>query len=175
MRRCWRAGGGGVASMNPPTAKTNEPFPEAASNLGAIRFDRPVAAFHPMEEPSAALPVPASALARTDPRDMYTEEKLALIREVVPRTLRSLFLLRIMFCVAATILALAKIMLVPPLSKFFLDISQDTDVATGLAIWMHAADLVVSGLLAMMLALVVCTFLIQARIQAQVDREIAEG
>ena len=145
---------------------------EAASNLEAIRFDRPLAAFNPMEEPNLDLPVPSSVVERVDPRDTFTEEKLALIREVVPRTLRSLFLLRILFCVAATILALAKIMLVPPLSKFFLDVSQD--IAAGLEIWMHAADLVVSGLLAMSLALVVSTFLIQARIQTQVDREIAE-
>ena len=132
----------------------------------------PLAAFNPMEEPSVDLPVPASVVERADPRDTFTEEKLALIREVVPRTLRSLFLLRILFCVAATILALAKILLVPPLSKFFVDISQDS--APGLEYWMHAADLVVSGLLAMTLAMVVCTFLIQARIQAQVDREITE-
>ena len=151
-----------------------EPLPEPASNLEAIRFDRPLAAFNPMEESSVDLPVPASVVERTDPRNMFTEEKLALIREVVPRTLRSLFLLRILFCVAATLLALAKIMLVPPLSKFFLDVTQDTNVAAGLEVWMHAGDLVVSGLLAMMLAMVVCTFLIQARIQAQVDREITE-
>ncbi len=158
--------------MNSPLNKNYEPLPEAASNLEAIRFDRPLMASTAPEEPRVDLPVPASAVERIDPRDMYTEEKLALIREVVPRTLRSLFLLRILLCVAATILALIKITLVPPLSKFFLDVSQD--VAAGLEIWMHAADLVVSGVLAMTLALVVATFLIQARIQAQVDREISD-
>ena len=163
-----------VESMNQHPAKMYEPLPEAASNLEAIRFDRPLAAFNPMEEPRVDLPVPASVAERPDPRDTFTEEKLALIREVVPRTLRSLFLLRILFCVAATFLALAKVMLVPPLSKFFLDVTQDTNVAAGLEVWMRAGDLVVSGLLAMMLALVVCTFLIQARIQTQVDREISE-
>ena len=160
--------------MNQHPSKTYDPLPEAASNLEAIRFDRPLTSFNPVEGPHVDLPVPPSAAERANPRDMFTEEKLALIREVVPRTLRSLFLLRILFCVSATILALAKIMLVPPLSKFFLDVTQDSNVASGLEIWMHAADLVVSGLLAMTLAMVVCTFLIQARVQAQVDREIRE-
>jgi hypothetical protein len=157
--------------MNQPIGKLHEPLIESASNLEAIRFDRPLSAFNPSDEPNVDSPVPASVADRVDPLESYTEEKLALIREVVPRTLRSLFFLRILFCVAATVLGLAKIMLVPPLSKFFLDISQD--IASGLEVWMHAADVVVSGLLAMMLALVVCTFLIQARVQAQVDREIA--
>ena len=160
--------------MNPQPQKTYEPLAETASNLEAIRFDRPFPAQAPAPEGSVDQRVPASAAEQADARDMFTEEKIALIREVVPRTLRSLFLLRILLCVAATGLALCKILLVPPLSKFFLDIAQDPGVASGLEVWMRAADLVVSGLLAMALALVVATFLIQARIQAQVDREIAE-
>ena len=158
--------------MNHHTTKMHDPFSEAASNLEAIRFDRPSGTPNATDEVHRGEPVPRSATEAVDPRTMFTEEKIALIREVVPRTLRSLFVLRMLLCGVASVLALCKVALVPPLSKVFLDISQD--IAAGLDYWMHAADLVVSGLLAMTLALVVATFFIQARIQSQVDREIAE-
>jgi hypothetical protein len=102
---------------------------------------------------------------------MVNEEKLALVREVVPKTLRSLFMLRISLCVLAAGLALVKILLSPPSSGFFLDILRDTEIAAGLEVWMRAANLAISGLLAVTLSLVIATFLIQARLQSQVDRE----
>lgn len=102
---------------------------------------------------------------------MVNEEKLALVREVVPKTLRSLFVLRISLCVAAAGLALIKILLSPPSSGFFQDILRDSEISSVLDVWMRAANLAVSGLLAMALALIISTFLIQARLQSQVDRE----
>ena len=106
---------------------------------------------------------------------MFTEDKQALAREVVPRTLRSLFVLRIALCVAAAALAVAKISLSPPSAEFWLDLITDTpndhEVMAG---WLHAADILVSGLLASVLALVVATLFIQARVLGYVSRETAD-
>ena len=50
--------------------------------------------------------------------DQQVEDQQALAREVVPRTLQSLFVLRITLCTAAAILAVVKICLSPPSSAF---------------------------------------------------------
>lgn len=106
---------------------------------------------------------------------MYNEDKQALIREVVPRTLRSLFVLRITLCLVAAALAVAKISLSPPSAEFWLDLLTDTPAQhETLSSWMHAADILVSGLLASVLALVVTTLLIQARVLGHVGRETAD-
>ncbi len=100
---------------------------------------------------------------------MFTDERLALIREVLPRTLRSLFLLRITLCTAGAALALVKIVLSPPVSTFFIDILSDT--SAGLESWMKVLNVVVSGLLAACISLVITTFLIQARLKIEASRE----
>jgi hypothetical protein len=103
------------------------------------------------------------------------EERLAVIREVVPSTLRSLYLLRISLYGLSAVLALAKIILSPAVTSFVLDLITDTPAGRALLDgWIHGLQLLVSGLLAGSLALVISTFLIQARLLAQVRRESAE-
>ena len=105
---------------------------------------------------------------------MYTEDQLALIQEIVPRTLRSLFVLRITLCVVAALLAVVKIALSPPASDFFMDLLTDTTTQRQvLANWFHALNLLFSGLLASVLALVIATFFIQARIRGHAEEELA--
>ena len=62
-----------------------------------------------------------------------TEETLILLKQVVPRTQRALYVLRISLCVVAAALAFAKLNLIPPLAAA--------------------------------LALIITTFLIQARLR----------
>jgi hypothetical protein len=103
------------------------------------------------------------------------EDKLALMREVVPTTLRSLYMLRISLYALAAALALTRIILSPTVSAFLLDLITDSPAGRALLdSWVHALQLVVSGLLAGALALVVATFFIQARLLAQVRREAVE-
>ncbi len=99
-----------------------------------------------------------------------SEEDHALSEETVPHHLRSLFVLRIVLCTGAAGLALGKILLSPPLVNFFLDLL--SDYGPGWPALLRAANLVVSGTLAVFLALVVMTYLLQARLQAEVEREI---
>ncbi len=106
--------------------------------------------------------------------DQQTDDQQALAREVVPRTLRSLFVLRITLCIAAAALAVAKITLSPPSAAFWIDLLTNTpNEHESLSTWMHAADLLISGLLASVLALVIATFLIQARVLGYMDRDAA--
>ncbi len=108
--------------------------------------------------------------------DQHSDDQQALAREVVPRTLQSLFVLRITLCVAAAILAVVKISLSPPSSAFLIDLLTNTpNEHESLATWMNAANLIVSGLLATGLALIVGTYLIQARVLGFVAREPADG
>lgn len=110
---------------------------------------------------------------------MYTEtqpaeDRQALAREVVPRTLQSLFVLRIALCAVAAVLAVVKICLSPPSSAFLIDLLTNTpNDHEALATWMNAANLIVSGLLATGLSLIVATFLIQARVLGYVSRDPA--
>ena len=114
------------------------------------------------------------------PFSMYTEtqeveDRQALAREVVPRTLQSLFVLRIALCAATAVLAVAKITLSPPSSAFWIDLLANTPAEhESLATWMNAANLIVSGLLATGLALIVATFLIQARVLGYVGSAATE-
>lgn len=104
--------------------------------------------------------------------DRQADEQQALAREVVPRTLQSLFVLRITLCAAAAILAVVKISLSPPSAAFLIDLLTNTGPEhETLSTWMNAANLIVSGLLACGLALIVATFLIQARVLGFVGRE----
>ena len=104
--------------------------------------------------------------------DQQAEDKQALAREVVPRTLQSLFVLRITLCVAAAILAVVKISLSPPSSAFLIDLLTNTPSEhETLSTWMNAANLIISGLLACGLALIVATFLIHARVLSFVAQE----
>ncbi len=103
---------------------------------------------------------------------MYTEDQLALVNEIVPRTLRSLFVLRITFCVVAAALALVKICLVRPTSEHILDVISDVSTRDLFQSWFSALNLLVSGLLASLLALVVATFFIQARIRGHAEQEM---
>lgn len=96
---------------------------------------------------------------------MLPEDELLSAEDSVPRHLQSLFILRISLCILAAGLALLKVMLSPPLAGFFLDVF--ADLGPGLAAWLSATNLVVSGLLAVALALVVATFLMQARLRGQ--------
>lgn len=91
---------------------------------------------------------------------------------VAPRTLRSLFGLRIFLCVAAGGLALVKVFLSPPLSATFSGAL--TDTYPGLDPLLRALNLLVSGSLAVILALVLTTLLTQARLQAYLARENRE-
>ena len=103
--------------------------------------------------------------------DQQTDDQQALAREVVPRTLQSLFVLRISLCVAAAVLSVAKISLSPPSSAFLIDLLTNTpEDHEHLSTWMNAANLIVSGLLAAGLALIIATFLIQARVLGHVGR-----
>ncbi len=106
---------------------------------------------------------------------MYTEDQLALVNEIVPRTLRSLFVLRITLCVVAACLAVGKVCLSPPASDFFLDILTDASTRDILLNWVHALNLLVSGLLASVLALVIATFFIQARIRGHAEDEMTSA
>ncbi len=103
------------------------------------------------------------------------EDRLALMREVVPTTLRSLYMLRISLYALAALLALTKILLTPTVSSFLLDLV--TDSPSGRALldsWVHGLQLLVAGLLAGALALVVATFFIQARILGQARRDTVD-
>ena len=91
---------------------------------------------------------------------------------IAPRTLRSLFQIRILLCVAAGGLALIKVFLSPPLSAFFT--GAVTDTYPGLDPWLKALNLLVSGLLAVVLSLVLTTLLTQARLQVHLAREQRE-
>jgi hypothetical protein len=102
-------------------------------------------------------------------------DRLAVMREVVPTTLRSLYMLRISLYVLAAVVAIAKIILSPTVSSFLLDLITDSPTARAvLDSWVHALQLVVSGLLAGSLALVIATFFIQVRLLAQVRRDDPE-
>ena len=91
---------------------------------------------------------------------------------IAPRTLRSLFQLRILLCVAAGGLALFKAFLSPPLSSFLVGAVMDT--YPSLDPWLKVLNLLVSGLLAVALSLVLTTLLTQARLQAYLAREHRE-
>ena len=103
---------------------------------------------------------------------MYTEDQQALVQEIVPRTLHSLFVLRITLYVAAGCLAFVKILFSPPASDFILSIvtdpNTDHDKLNNL---IHAANLLFSGLLASVIAVVIATYFIQARIRGHADEE----
>ena len=92
-----------------------------------------------------------------------TEETLILLKQVVPRTQRALYVLRISLCVVAAALAFAKLNLIPPLSSFYVDILSDKTL--DLRPTVQALNLLDSGLLAAALALIITTFLIQARLR----------
>ncbi len=107
--------------------------------------------------------------------DQQNEDRQALAREVVPRTLQSLFVLRISLCVAAAVLAVVKISLSPPSAAFLIDLlTNPGDDKEALSSWMNASNIIVSGLLASGLALIVATFLIQARVLGYVGGERAK-
>jgi hypothetical protein len=140
-------------------------------NDGALRTvademdQRRLLADHPAMVPLHAPPPDAP-----DP-----EERMAVIREVLPSTLRSLYMLRISLYAWTAFVALLKIILSPTVSSFLLDLITDTPAGRSLLdSWVHAFQLLVSGLLAASLALVVATFFIQARLLAQVRREATE-
>jgi hypothetical protein len=106
---------------------------------------------------------------------MAQEERLAVIREVLPSTLHSLYMLRISLYALSALVALLKIILSPTVSSFLLDLITDTPAGRALLDgWVHALQTVVCGLLSGSLALVIATFFIQARLLAQVRRESAE-
>ena len=102
-----------------------------------------------------------------------SDENVSLRREVVPRTQRALYVLRICLCVAAGLLAFAKLNLIPPLSSFYVDVFSDRTL--DLRPFVQALNLLVSGLLAAFLALIIATFLIQARVKASVQARQIEG
>jgi hypothetical protein len=103
------------------------------------------------------------------------EDRLAVIREVVPSTLRSLYMLRISLYALTAFVAVLKIILSPTVSSFLLDLVTDSPAGRALLdSWVTAFRMLVSGLLAASLALVIATFLIQARLLAQVRREATE-
>ncbi len=95
------------------------------------------------------------------------EENLVLLKQVAPRTQRALYVLRINLCVVAGMLAFAKLNLIPPMSSFYVDVLSDRTL--DLRPFVQALNLLVSGLLAAFLALIVATFLIQARIKAKAN------
>jgi hypothetical protein len=72
-------------------------------------------------------------------------------------------------CTGAACLAVGKVMLSPPLIGFLLDLL--SDYGSGWPALARAMNLVVSGTLAVFLALVITTYFIQARLQAQVERD----
>ena len=92
------------------------------------------------------------------------DEHLVLLKNVVPRTQRALYMLRIGLCVAAGALAFAKLNLIPPLSSFYVDVFSDRTL--DLRPVVQALNLLVSGSLAVFLALIIATFFIQARVKA---------
>ena len=105
---------------------------------------------------------------------MYTEDQLALVSEIVPRTLRSLFVLRISLCAVTGLLAVVKIGLSQPIAGIFLDLVTDPSNVSGrelLTTWITDLNLLCSGLLASVLALVIATFFIQARIRGHAEEE----
>lgn len=105
---------------------------------------------------------------------MYTEDQLALVQEIVPRTLRSLFVLRITLCVVAALMGLVKAALSPTASDFFLYLLTDTSTdQNAFNTWFHTLNVLFSGLLAAVLALIVATFFIQARIRGHAEEETA--
>ena len=107
----------------------------------------------------------------TDP----PEENLVLLRQVAPRTQHALYVLRITLCVVAGLLAFAKLNLIPPMSSFYVDVLSDRTM--DLRPVVQALNVLVSGLLAAFLALIIATFLIQARIKAKASARAqqAEG
>ncbi len=92
------------------------------------------------------------------------DEHLVLLKQIVPRTQRALYVLRINLCVATGALAFAKLNLIPPMSSFYVDVFSDRTL--DLRPVVQALNLLVSGLLAVFLALIIATFLIQARVKA---------
>ena len=104
---------------------------------------------------------------------MLTEDQLALVNEIVPRTLRSLFVLRITLCAVVAGLAVVKIACSAPFSSWALDIlasmPSDRPIYSEL---ISQLNLLSSGLLACALALVIATFFIQARIRSQAEQEL---
>ena len=90
-------------------------------------------------------------------------ENQLLLKQVVPRTQRALYVLRISLCVVAAALAFAKLNLIPPLSSFYVDVLSDKTLDLRPSV--QALNLLVSGLLAAVLALIITTFLIQARLR----------
>ncbi len=102
-------------------------------------------------------------------------DRQAVIREIVPNTLRSLYLLRISLYALTACLALVKVILSPTVSSFLLDLFTDTPGARAILVgWVLSLQSLVSGLLAGSLALVVATFLIQVRLLAEAGRESAD-
>ena len=106
---------------------------------------------------------------------MYTEDQLALVNEIVPRTLRSLFVLRITLYVVAGALGIVKVLLSPLFTELFVYLvstpNTDLNAVNGLV---HTLNLLCSGLLASVLALVVATYFIQARIRNHAETETTE-
>ncbi len=113
---------------------------------------------------STPLPPPEAAV--------FVDSESSPDPSVAPRTLQSLFQLRILLCVAAGGLALVKVFLSPPLSATLTGALIDT--YPGLDPWLKVLNLLVSGLLAVTLALVLTTLLTQARLQAYLAREHRE-
>lgn len=108
---------------------------------------------------------------------MLAEDQLALVNEIVPRTLRSLFVLRISLCAVTAFFALLKVACSQPASGIILDLSVDPTNTNGrelITTWITDLNLLFSGLLASALALVIATFFIQARIRGHAEDEASE-
>ena len=103
---------------------------------------------------------------------MYTEDQLALVNEIVPRTLHSLFVLRISLYVVAGCLAIAKFVSSPPWSDQILQVVTDPTVDHDkLNSLVRALSVTFSGLLATVIAVVIATYFIQARIRGHADED----
>ena len=105
----------------------------------------------------------------TEPPD----ENVILQKQIVPRTQRVLYVLRISLCIVAGFLAFAKLNLIPPMSSFYVDVFSDRTL--DLRPVVPALNNLVSGLLAAFLALIIATFLIQARVKASAQNRQHEG
>ena len=103
---------------------------------------------------------------------MHTEDQQALVQEIVPRTLHSLFVLRITLYVTAACLAVTKIILSPPASDWILSVITDPNTDHDkLNALVRALNVMFSGLLATVIAVVIATYLIQGRIRGHADEQ----
>ena len=102
---------------------------------------------------------------------MESEDKQALVQEIVPRTLHSLFVLRITLYVVAGCLAVAKFVSSPPWSDQILQVVTDPNVDHDkLLSLVRALSITFSGLLATLIAVVIATYFIQGRIRGHADQ-----